>query len=146
LSPHPGRENSRLKPAREANRSGVKGPLHVLGIDALHNNVFGIKMTKMGATSASAERLAAPRARASGTRDVGVRLSSKANGTGALRQFVSKATRPKLPGGLLLSPGLSLRVPRALSDPGVPDASCTAGEPDPPDCRASWDFSDFRAQ
>jgi hypothetical protein len=37
-----------------------------------------------------------------------------------LRQFVSKATRPKLPGGLLLSPGLSLRVPSkgALSAPG----------------------------
>jgi hypothetical protein len=51
-----------------------------------------------------------------------------------LRQFVSKATRPKLPGGLLLSPGLSLRVPSkgALSAPGgcrihpVPQ-----GEPDP---------------
>jgi hypothetical protein len=32
-----------------------------------------------------------------------MRFDSKANGTGTLRQFVSKATRPKLPGGLLLS-------------------------------------------
>jgi hypothetical protein len=46
---------------------------------------------------------------ASGTRDLVVRFDSKANGTGTLRQFVSKATRPKLPGGLLLSPGSSLR-------------------------------------
>jgi hypothetical protein len=29
----------------------------------------------------------------SGTRDIGVRFDSKTNGTGALRQFVSKATR-----------------------------------------------------
>jgi hypothetical protein len=40
---------------------------------------------------------------ASGTRDLAMRFDSKANGTGTLRQFVSKATRPKLPGGLLLS-------------------------------------------
>ena len=38
-----------------------------------------------------------------------MRFDSKANGTGTLRQFVSKATRPKLPGGLLLSAGLSPR-------------------------------------
>jgi hypothetical protein len=31
---------------------------------------------------------------ASGTRDLAVRFDSKTNGTGALRQFVSKATRP----------------------------------------------------
>ena len=29
----------------------------------------------------------------SGTRDIGVRFDSKTNGTGAIRQFVSKATR-----------------------------------------------------
>src|SRR5215471_15405938 len=40
--------------------------------------------------------------RVSGTRDLVVCFDSKANGTGTLRQFVSKATRPKLPGGLLL--------------------------------------------
>ena len=42
-----------------------------------------------------------------------MRFDSKANGTGTLRQFVSKATRPKLPGGLLLSAGLS---PRGLEE------------------------------
>jgi hypothetical protein len=52
---------------------------------------------------------------ASGTRDIGTRFDSTANGTGTLRQFVSKATPPKLPGGLLLSPGLScLFVPRTV--------------------------------
>jgi hypothetical protein len=59
-------------------------------MDALHNNVF--------------------RNARSGTRDLVVRFDSKANGTGTLRQFVSKATRPKLPGGLLLSPGLPCAV------------------------------------
>jgi hypothetical protein len=56
----------------------------------------------------------------SGTRDLVVRFDSKANGTGTLRQFVSKATRPKLPGGLLLSPGLACAVSSKewLSDRG----------------------------
>jgi hypothetical protein len=44
-------------------------------MDALHNNVFRFRNAR------------------SGTRDLAVRFDSKANGTGTLRQFVSKATR-----------------------------------------------------
>jgi hypothetical protein len=50
-----------------------------------------------------------------GTRGLPMRFDSKANGTGTLWQFVSKATRPKLPGGLLLSGGLS-RVVSKLAE------------------------------
>jgi hypothetical protein len=72
---------------------------------------------------------------ASGTRHLAVRFDSKMNGTGTLRQFVSKATRPKLPGGLLLSPvcrpvssngGLSVRHPKTDGSHPVPQ-----GERDP---------------
>jgi hypothetical protein len=57
-----------------------------------------------------------------------------------LRQFVSKATRPKLPGGLLLSPGLSLRVPSkgALSAPGGAGFILYRRANPIPYCRASW--------
>jgi hypothetical protein len=57
-------------------------------MDALHNNVFR-----------NAKSLSQSREPYTSV----FRFGSKANGTGTLRQFVSKATRPKLPGGLLLS-------------------------------------------
>jgi hypothetical protein len=83
---------------------------------------------------------------ASGTRHLAVRFNSKMNGTGTLRQFVSKATRPKLPGGLLLSPvcrpvssngGLSARHPKTDGSHPVPQ-----GERDPP-YRASRPLNRF---
>jgi hypothetical protein len=66
---------------------------------------------------------------ASGTRDLAMRFESKANGTGTLRQFVSKATRPKLPGGLLLSRVAACLVQGRLSaeiDLSRPDRKASA--------------------
>jgi hypothetical protein len=72
--------------------------LHVLGAPPLGQMHCTIMLSKKNDEGALLVR-------ASGTRDIGTRFDSKANGTGTLRQFVSKATRPKLPGGLLLYPG-----------------------------------------
>jgi hypothetical protein len=83
---------------------------------------------------------------ASGTTDLAVRFDSKTNGTGTLRQFVSKATRPKLPGGLLLSPVcLSCLVQRTAERPASGErriTSCTARRARP-SYRASWSLNRF---
>ena len=83
---------------------------------------------------------------ASGTRDLAVRFDSKTNGTGTLRQFVSKATRPKLPGGLLLSPVCpACLVQRTAERPASGDrrvTSCTARRARP-SYRASWPLNRF---
>jgi hypothetical protein len=81
-----------------------------------------------------------------GTKDIGVRFDSKTNGTGTLRQFVSKATRPKLPGGLLLSSVCPACLVQGTAErPGSGEGrvtSCTARRARPR-CRASWPLIRF---
>jgi hypothetical protein len=74
---------------------------------ALSEQPPNISDQKLDAAAAAIEGGQSQAGTAPGTRDLAVRFDSKMNGTGTIRQFVSKATRPKLPGGLLVISGLS---------------------------------------